>query len=154
MAKKIFGDSIDYSKVKIVTGKDRGLWGTILTAGLPEGSAVTSGNTIYFPGYDPNDRSDQATLMHEMTHVYQRETHGWLGYQWGKLIDRGSGTYTPALDASKSFNDYSFEEQASIVRTYYYGWIIPPPGQGPVREMTTDEKTLTETMLKKEGLLK
>jgi len=42
-AKEVFGDKIDYSKVKIITGKDMTLWGKILTSG---GAAVTWGNTI------------------------------------------------------------------------------------------------------------
>jgi hypothetical protein len=44
--KEVFGDKIDYSKVKIITGKDMTLWGKILTS---RGAAVTWGNTIYFP---------------------------------------------------------------------------------------------------------
>ncbi|MBI4656348.1 MAG: DUF4157 domain-containing protein [Elusimicrobia bacterium] len=152
-AEKIFGDKINYSKVRIVTGKDRGLWGTILTLDLPGGSAVTSGYTIYFPGYDPNSGFDRATLLHEMTHIYQRETHNWLEFQWKKLTGR-NGTYTPPLIAAKSFNDYNFEEQASIIQAYSSGYVVPPEGQGGARKLTPDEKALIETMLKNAGLLK
>lgn len=120
--RKIFGDSVDYSKVRIVTGDNMGLWGKILTSG---GAAVTWGKTIYFPNSGGKSQYSFDTkaywLAHEMTHEYQYQKYGW-GYAassvWGQLR-HGDSFYEYQLEAGKGFRDYNVEQQADLVAHYY-----------------------------------
>lgn len=125
-ARTVFGNKIDYSKVKIITGKDMTLWGRILTW---NGKAVVWGNKIYFPN-DKNGNSkfdfskNPGWYMHEMTHVYQFQNRGW-GYVpkslWDQLTKGSEGAYDYQLVPGKAFKDYGIEQQADIVRDYYNG---------------------------------
>ena len=144
-ARSMYGDKIDYSKVRIISGKDMTLWGKILTT---SGAGVTWGNTIYFPNdenkqslYDPETQSDW--YVHEMAHVYQYQKNGW-GYApksvWEQLT-KGKAAYQYQIEPGKEFGKYGIEQQARIIQDYYSG-AIAPSQQGAV-----------ETMLRKEGLL-
>lgn len=124
-ARTIFGNKIDYSKVKIITGKDMTLWGRILTW---NGKAVVWGNKIYFPN-DKNGESkfdfskNPGWYMHELTHVYQFQSRGWSYVPkslWDQLT-KGDGAYDYQLVPGKAFRDYGIEQQADIVRDYYNG---------------------------------
>ncbi|MDA8243878.1 MAG: hypothetical protein M0025_07130 [Elusimicrobia bacterium] len=123
-ARSIYGDKIDYSKVRIITGKDMTLWGRILTHG---GAAVTWGNTIYYPNengvsvYNPETMTDWN--VHEMTHVYQYQKDGW-SYAAKSVIEqlrKGQGAYSYQLEPGKPFNKYGIEQQARMVQDYYSG---------------------------------
>lgn len=140
-AKNVFGDKIDYSKVKLVT--------------TGSGEARTSGHTIYIPGYD-GGKWDQGVLLHEMTHIYQRENYSTTKYWWGKAVDGFLGivymfnpenVYKYELDPNKSFRDYRLEQQAAIVRDYFYDY----KSWGPA--VTSDEKVIMRKILCGEGLL-
>ncbi|MBI4801326.1 MAG: hypothetical protein HY796_02270 [Elusimicrobia bacterium] len=154
-AKKMFGDTIDYGKVKIITGKGMTFWGKILTL---TGKAVVWGNTIYFPNdkdgnsrYDPELDSDW--LMHEMTHIYQRQNDGLLYILkaiWEHLIKGDAAyEYLNVLAPDKAFKDYGVEQQAAIIQDYYLDLIgekIPP--------LTPEQREIIEKMLRDGGLLK
>jgi hypothetical protein len=117
-ADKVFRGSIDYSKVKIAKGG-------ISTAG---DYARTIGNTIHMPKnafasgsmeLDP-DHSD--LLVHEMTHVWQYQHHGWTyapAALWAQLI-HGGGAYNwrPAAKKGVSWNDLNPEAQGDAVKDY------------------------------------
>jgi hypothetical protein len=103
---KVFGNTVDFSKVKIKEG----------SAGIFAGDrAITMGNTIYLK----NDTS-LSTLIHEMTHVWQFQVGGndymlkagaaqftnWLAgnetnvaYDWTRDIDRGWAALNPEQQA-------------------------------------------------------
>ncbi|MBI4802474.1 MAG: DUF4157 domain-containing protein [Elusimicrobia bacterium] len=154
MVKKMFGDTIDYGKVKIITGKGMTFWGKILTL---TGSAVTWGNTIYFPNkedgssqYDPENNSDW--LIHEMTHIYQRQNDGLLYILkaiWEHLT-KGGAVYEYVPVQGKSFQDYGVEQQAAIIQDYYLVSI----GSEPLRPLTPEQKEIIEKMLRDAGFLK
>ncbi|MBI4801665.1 MAG: DUF4157 domain-containing protein [Elusimicrobia bacterium] len=154
-AKKIFGDTIDYNKVKIITGKGMTFWGKILTL---TGSAVTWGNTIYFPNnkdgssqYDSKLNADW--LMHEMTHIYQRQNDGLLYILkaiWEHLTKGDAAyEYQNALASDKVFKDFGVEQQAAIVQDYYLDLLgkKDPP-------LTSEQKEIMEKMLRDAGFLK
>ncbi|MBI4656586.1 MAG: DUF4157 domain-containing protein [Elusimicrobia bacterium] len=145
MAKKIFGDKIDYRKIKIVTGKDIGWWGKMWLAINPGADACRSDHTIYFPNYNPDEPWDRAVFMHEMTHVYQADT--WNGVFntvafWVKTWTERNGEYV--LIEGKPFNDYNFEQQAMIVWDYYYGHHFTNG-----KPLTADEKRIIKDTLDK-----
>ncbi|MBI4803276.1 MAG: DUF4157 domain-containing protein, partial [Elusimicrobia bacterium] len=148
-AKKIFGDKIDYRKVKLIT--------------TGKGNPHTSGDTIYFPGYQSNQSFDQAALMHEITHVYQSENYKWWEYYPEKAADWfngltvskylfGTDPYAHELIYGKSFYDYGLDQQATIIWEYYYEQRYPGAGIGP-RDLTEEEKNIIRDMLQKAGLL-
>lgn len=121
------------------------------------GEARTSGHTIYIPGYDPNSEWDQNTLLHEMTHIYQRENYSTMGYFGGRVVDgflgivyvfKPENVYKYELDPNKSFRDYRLEQQGAIIRDYSYG---SKSWSGD--SVTPDEKKIMKKMLCGEGLL-
>lgn len=110
-AVSVFGDSVDFSAVRI---KEGGLltW---------TGAGVTIGNTISFPRghYDGSVRG-RAWLVHELTHVWQYQ-HGGPGYilrsVWEQLTE--DDAYDVRYAEGKEFADYDIEEQAVIVAEWY-----------------------------------
>lgn len=143
--RSMYGDKIDYSKVRVITGGDMTLWGKVLTH---KEDAVVWGNTIYFPNGDDkktkyNESRDSGWLVHEMGHVYQYQKDGW-GYVpksiWEQLT-KGEAAYDYDIEPGKDFGKYGIEQQADIIRDYYDDNI-------PV-----DKRPEVEKMLRKEGLL-
>lgn len=128
MAKEVFKNSIDYTKVKIIRG---GL------LGLPNlsNNAMTPFGKIHLPNESYNNTKDfglasvDATLklwyIHEMTHVWQYQ----LGYSNAIAgINTGiNGGYTSRalaydydlVDKNKKFNQYNMEQQAEIISHYF-----------------------------------
>lgn len=140
MAKLVFKDSINYSKVKIINGGFLG----IPTA---SNSAMTPFGHIHFPSKDYIDNpdfsiakrvSDKHWFMHEMTHVWQNQLgfknfdvglcHGFsLGYilstttpdtpKKGDL--KSYATDISGADANKKFHEFNFEQQGRIIEFWY-----------------------------------
>ena len=118
LAKTVFGDAIDYSKVKIYHK-------SYLPFGAqPNNVAMAPNGNIYF---DPNGTlyhddfstagiDSQALFIHEMTHVYQHQ-HGEKVILKG-IFQRKYG-YLPLQDG-KAFHDYGIEQRGDIVRDYFY----------------------------------
>jgi len=168
--KEVFGDKIDYSKVKIITGKDMTLWGKILTSG---GAALTWGNTIYFPNKNPDGskcdgeggtcydfnslEQGKEWLTHEMTHVYQYQKSGW-GYVpksvW-EHITKGKDAYNydKDLSADKDFSDYGIEQQAMMVEDYFR-YLMGEKEGGNGNAFTPEKIKIMKEVLNKEGLYK
>lgn len=148
IVRKIYGDKIDYSKVRIVTGADMTAWGGALTRGT---YGVTWGNTIYFPNTDKGDSlysqgSDSDWLVHEMGHVYQNQKDGF-GYfptaMWEQLT-QGKGAYQYQIEPGKEFGQYGIEQQATIIQNYYQG-SISASSVPDVEKMLCGEGLLGET---------
>ena len=142
--RKIYGDKIDYSKVKIIDGAKKGLWGWILTSG---GAAVTWGSRIYFPEGKYTFDKSPGWLAHEMGHHYQYKQDGW-GYTvksvWGQLT-KGKSFYDYTLEPGKKFGDYNVEQQAELIEHYYQI-------QNGTRSATPEERAMYEQIMAGEGL--
>lgn len=115
---KVFGSSLDYSKVSV----------TDSSALMPIGGyARTPGNTVYFPSgtLGRTDSGYFAFLIHELTHTWQtqhgvsvftkiRNSLSSSNYNFG-----GDAGLKKAFDSGKCFNDFNTEAQASILEQYY-----------------------------------
>jgi uncharacterized Zn-binding protein involved in type VI secretion len=123
MAKQIFKDAIDYSKVKVHKGA--------YIAGQDDRTAMTPNGEMYFK---PNDfmedfsvlqDSDKTWFMHEMTHVWQYQ----LGYsvKWHGLMIGMSGGYKDGkaykydwqTQSDTKMSDYNMEQQGDLVSHYF-----------------------------------
>jgi len=110
-AREIFGNSLDLDPVRIVT--------TRLAA-----APTTLGDYIRASG-----SMSTATLIHELTHVWQYQ-HGGAAYisdsichqvaAWAATGSRNAAyDLTDVVRPGKSFSEYTAEQQAMIVETYY-----------------------------------
>lgn len=126
MARTVFKDAIDYSKVKIHRG---GLLGQPNRSG----NAMTPRGEIHFP--DDDYRTDfsiqkadaKIWFIHEMAHVWQYQ----LGYNliWNGIKIGASGGYNsgaPAYrydlreqDKGKRFSAFNMEQQGELIAHYY-----------------------------------
>ena len=128
LAREVFKDSIDYSKVKIINGGLLGIPSTSKNAMTPFGS-------IHLPSDDYKNVKDfgskdtKATLkiwfIHEMTHVWQFQ-HGFnnagVGINTGingGYTDRSLAYKYSLSDKNKEFNEYNMEQQAEIISHYF-----------------------------------
>lgn len=139
--RRVFGDSIDWGRVRVVEGAGWPLALARATARLrqeppPAHNAVTLGHRLFFsrslytgPGAAPAQRrSDLAWMIHELVHVWQFERLGGAAL-WRLLrlhLRRGvdpyeyggaAGLTTDA--APKSLSDFTLEQQAEIAHDYY-----------------------------------
>jgi hypothetical protein len=126
VVKKVYGDSIDYSKVELKTG-DVGIFGV-------SGRAFVHGNTIYIPKESLNaDGSVHLeTLVHEMGHIRQHQVGG-TDYMsealYGQYLGDGYD-WRKGLDAGKSFGDLNPEQQAEFISTAYAAGYFDNPSAG------------------------
>ena len=120
--KPIFNGTVNFSIVDIRPGSgiDPRAWGPIATS-----NAVTLENTIRFPSsgyksdFSESNLTNEAWLVHEMTHVYQYQNDP--SYSWVKAAKEGlkSDTYGYSLKDHSCFNEYGYEQQAAMVADYY-----------------------------------
>jgi hypothetical protein len=121
--KDVFGENLDYSKLKYCIG---GLYSYKCTR--------TVGNCVYFDvetNFEENRGSYfiNSLILHETVHMWQYQKFGWIyaiGSLWDQLkgfIKTGSrgAAYRYALDENKKFSDYGFEQQAQMIQDY---WLI------------------------------
>jgi hypothetical protein len=147
-AKAVFGNTIDYSKVRIAFGR--------ISYFQPPNTSVTIGNTIHYPPPDPppetkktNDnkkapenkpsaplitigysqpdmKKESDLFIHEMSHVWQNQNNikgtGITGavvlWAKGMLSSSSRNVYAYTLDSTKTLTDYNIEQQAKIIEDY------------------------------------
>ncbi len=117
MARRVFGDSIDYSRVKL---HNHEYW---LTLGFQKDTETVAPNgNIYF-GED-NYREDFSAetprwkqhFIHEMAHVWQYQ----MGYAVLRTrVFRPRMGYEYEFESSKKLCDYNMEQQGDILGDYY-----------------------------------
>jgi hypothetical protein len=113
LARSIFGDSIDYSKVQLIEGK----WWPF----QPRNAAMAPNGNIYFhptaggwsEDFAREPLSRQGFFMHEMTHVWQAQKGGRL---YLPLMRHPFCRYHYTLKQGKPLRRYGLEQQAEIVR--------------------------------------
>ena len=114
LARTVFGNSIDYTRVRLIIGN--------LAAG------TTAGNNIRLPeDFSIANEEHKQLLIHEMTHVWQFQ-HNGAGYITTSLLQqmhagatRGNRNfaYDYRISAGNTFFEFAPEQQAFIVENYY-----------------------------------
>ena len=129
LARSIFGNAINYSKVRLIRGK----WWPF----QPRRSAMAPTGSIWFPpdggGYSEDFSAEplsvQGYFIHELTHVWQSQKGGKF---YLPLMRHPFCRYNFTLEPGKPFARYGLEQQAEIVRLRFLadrGWQVPvePP---------------------------
>lgn len=122
LARPVFGGSINYDAVRVVRG---------YFANAP----TTLGNHVRIAS---DAQFDDATLLHELMHVWQYQTHG-TGYISNSMCAQiagmiGSGSRNAAyeirpseLPAVRSISELSAERQARVVEQYFVSSLLRTP---------------------------
>ena len=113
LARSMFGDAIDYRRVRLIRGK----WWPLQHRGIV---MAPTGN-IHFHPDDPRLVEDfskaplelQGLLIHELTHVWQAQTRGRF---YLPLMRHPFCRYGYELVQDRPFGRYGLEQQAEIVR--------------------------------------
>jgi hypothetical protein len=113
LARSIFGDAIDYSKVRLIKGK----WWPF----HPRNAAMAPTGHIWFhpvAGGFSDDFSEeplgsQGFFIHELTHVWQAQKRGRF---YLPLMRHPFCRYAYRLKDGRPFDRYGLEQQAEIVR--------------------------------------
>ena len=113
LSRSIFGNAIDYSKVRLVKGK----WWPF----QPANAAMAPNGNIYFHpragGWSEDFANEplfrQGFFIHEMTHVWQAQKGGRF---FLPLMRHPFCRYRYRLVPGKPFRRYGLEQQAEIVR--------------------------------------
>jgi hypothetical protein len=132
LARSIFGDAIDYSRVRMLKGK----WWPL----HPRNAAMAPSGHIYFHPYAGGWSDDfareplgrQGFFIHEMTHVWQAQKAGRF---YLILMRHPFCRYSYALKPGKPFERYGLEQQAEIVAHAFLGQHGARIAQAPPREM-------------------
>ena len=113
MARSIFGNAIDYSKVRLFEGK----WWPL----QPKRSAMAPMGDIWFHpegggwslDFSRESLSRQGFFIHELTHVWQTQKGGRF---YLPLMRHPFCRYSYELKPGRPFSRYGLEQQAEIVR--------------------------------------
>ncbi len=117
--KRIFGDSIDFDRVRIKEGP----------AGLFSASkrAFVHGDTIYIP--PDKSPASMDLLIHEMTHVWQHQ-NGGTDYMsealWGQSMGDGY-LFRKGLLQGKQWSELNPEQQASFIASIWEQGLFQDP---------------------------
>ncbi len=111
LAQAVFGNSIDYARVRLIP---TGIWHLRYT---------TVANVIRIPEkFTIMDPVMAEWLIHEMTHIWQYQ-HGGTGYiseaLAGAIAKGRQLVYKYEIVPGKSFFEFTPEQQASIVQNYF-----------------------------------
>ena len=132
LARSIFGDAIDYSKVCLVEGK----WWWF----HPRRAAMAPMGAIWFhpdeggwsEDFSSETLSRQGFFIHELTHVWQAQKSGPL---YLPLMRHPFCRYRYRLVPGKRFVHYGLEQQAELVRHRFLADRGYPVSQPPPREL-------------------
>jgi len=112
LARSMFGDAIDYARVRLVKGK----WWPF----HPRNAAMAPMGNIYFhpdgsvwsEDFSKEPLGRQGFFIHEMTHVWQTQKGGLF---YLPLMRHPFCRYSYELKPGKPFKRYGLEQQAEIV---------------------------------------
>ena len=116
LARTLFGDAIDYDRVRIVRRK----WWPF----QPKGIVMAPTGNIHFHPDSENYRDDfaiaplslQGLFVHEMTHVWQAQRHGRF---YLPLMRHPFCRYAYRIAEGRRFDRYGLEQQAELVRHHF-----------------------------------
>jgi len=132
LAQSIFGNAIDYRKVRLVLGK----WWPFHP---PRAAMAPSGDVWFHPNgggwsedFSAEGIGSQAFFIHELTHVWQAQKGGRF---YLPLMRHPFCRYDYRLKAGKPFGHYGIEQQAEIVRHRFLADRGIPVPVAPPREL-------------------
>ena len=113
LARSIFGDAIDYAKVRLIKGK----WWPF----HPRNAAMAPCGHIWFhpvaggfsEDFSKEPLGSQGFFIHELTHVWQAQKRGRF---YLPLMRHPFCRYAYRLKDGRPFDRYGLEQQAEIVR--------------------------------------
>jgi len=113
LCRSIFGDAIDYPKVRLIEGK----WWPF----QPRNAAMAPSGSIWFhpvaggwsEDFSKEPLGRQGFFIHEMTHVWQAQRGGPL---YLPLMRHPFCRYRYEMKPGRSFDRYGIEQQAELVR--------------------------------------
>jgi hypothetical protein len=113
LARSVFGEAIDYSRVRMVRGK----WWPF----QPRNTVMAPTGNIHFHPHDELWSDDfaneplhrQGLFIHEMTHIWQTQTCGRF---YLPLMRHPFCRYRYQVEDGRAFERYGLEQQAEIVR--------------------------------------
>jgi hypothetical protein len=116
LARSVFGDAVDYSRVRMIKGK----WWPF----HPRNAAMAPMGNIYFhpegnvwsEDFSKESLGRQGFFIHEMTHVWQAQTKGRF---YLPLMRHPFCRYAYQLRPGKPFGWYGLEQQAEIVAHHF-----------------------------------
>lgn len=113
LAAAMFGDAIDYAKVRIHRRRWFPLQSRLVTM-APDGHLwFPPGSPHWCPDFACASLALQGLFLHEMTHVY----HVTRGGRWWLILMRHPFCrYAYRITPGKPFHRYGIEQQAEIVR--------------------------------------
>ena len=113
LARSVFGDAIDYDRVRLVRGK----WWPFQHKGIV---MAPTGNIHFHPDdarlveeFSKAPLELQGLLIHELTHVWQTQSRGRF---YLPLMRHPFCRYAYDLVPGRAFDRYGLEQQAEIVR--------------------------------------
>ena len=132
MARSIFGESIDYSRVRLTLGK---FWPF-----HPRGIAMAPMGNIHFhpdgggwsEDFARESLGAQGFFIHEMTHVWQAQKRGRL---FLPLMRHPFCRYEYQIVPGRAFDRYGLEQQAEIVRHRFLADRGAAPSHCPPRHL-------------------
>jgi len=132
LARSVFGDAIDYSKVRLLKRK---FW----PFQPPRFTMAPMGHIHFHPkseawseDFAAEPLGRQAFFIHEMTHVWQAQAKGRF---YLLLMRHPFSRYDYLLTPGKPFNRYGIEQQAEIVAHRFLADHGARVAQVPPREM-------------------
>jgi hypothetical protein len=132
LARSVFGDSIDYSRVKMVKGK----WWPF----HPRNAAMAPMGNIYFhpegqvwsDDFSREPLRRQRFFIHEMTHVWQTQAKGRF---YLPLMRHPFCRYRYVVKPGQPFDRYGLEQQAEIVADVFLAQQGVRAATAPPREL-------------------
>lgn len=125
LAEETFGAAIDYGIVAVRDGSGGNPIAWLALLG-PRTDAITLIRTIFFKklGADFSKDGRASLFLHEMTHIWQYQALGALGFFWRYLTEllraglRQNDLYVYEIGKT-AFPDARLEAQAQMVQDYY-----------------------------------
>lgn len=123
LARSVFGESIDYSKVRVFNRAWMGFFGNSGDMVTPNGNIYVAGDNARAADFSKQDQSGKTMFIHEMAHVWQFQ-HG-RAVRWNAVkgwISSGfnyQSTYSYKLEDVKDFTKLNIEQQAHMVEDYF-----------------------------------
>lgn len=128
MARTVFGDDVDYDKVKLYNGppKVAGIFRlnqNKLSAITPNGEIYLVGKYCQQPDLSLAGEENRKLLIHEMTHVWQhqqgRNVEGEAIFLFVKSGFNYDSAYAYDINGKQKFLSLNLEQQAHMVEDYF-----------------------------------